>query len=190
MSRWDCTISHATPIVQASGLIDADGYLWRDVTSVRRALHPTQSRRNGAPRSNVRSLLGPTSPISTRAWFRIGARMGCDRFIALEIEYRIPVLIPKTLGAYAPNNLSRVSTSLHSHRSWTLPERPGCRSSMPSSRQDFSRPVSRPIDDRSLIGGASDDPVFCAFHPNTPGEVEVIEPETSHVRTDEYSLFS
>ena len=33
--------------------------------------------------------------------------------------------------------------------------------------------------------------MFCAFHPNAPGgaEVEVIEPNTFHVRTDEYELF-
>ena len=33
--------------------------------------------------------------------------------------------------------------------------------------------------------------VFCAYHPNAPGpgEIEVIEPDTWHVRTDEYELF-
>ncbi len=36
-----------------------------------------------------------------------------------------------------------------------------------------------------------DELVFCAFHPNAPGpgEIEVIEPNTWHVRTDEYELF-
>ena len=28
-----------------------------------------------------------------------------------------------------------------------------------------------------------------ALHPNTPGEIEVIDPEQWHIRTEEHSLF-
>ena len=31
---------------------------------------------------------------------------------------------------------------------------------------------------------------FAALHPNAPGEVEVIEPNQFHVRTQEYEIFS
>jgi hypothetical protein len=31
--------------------------------------------------------------------------------------------------------------------------------------------------------------VYCAFHPNTAGEIDVIDPKNSHVRVDEYELF-
>ncbi|WP_419924061.1 ChbG/HpnK family deacetylase [Candidatus Poriferisocius sp.] len=46
--------------------------------------------------------------------------------------------------------------------------------------------------DRALAAGINvTHLVFCAFHPNAPGgaEIEVIEPENFHVRTDEYELF-
>ncbi|MEL6890724.1 MAG: hypothetical protein AAFP84_03955, partial [Actinomycetota bacterium] len=46
-------------------------------------------------------------------------------------------------------------------------------------------------DYRTAVSIADADLVYCAFHPCRPGpgEVESIEPEQHHVRTDEYDLF-
>ena len=57
---------------------------------------------------------------------------------------------------------------------------------------DFSRLPHQPADYEGTLGRLDADLVFCAFHPNAPGgaEIEVIEPDTFHVRTDEYELFS
>lgn len=56
---------------------------------------------------------------------------------------------------------------------------------------DFSRPPQEPPDYQRMLGDLDDSLVFCAFHPNSPGgaEIEVIEPDSFHVRTDEYELF-
>lgn len=56
---------------------------------------------------------------------------------------------------------------------------------------DFSRPRRLPADYQATLSGLSDGLVFCAFHPNAPGgaEIEVIEPDSFLVRTDEYELF-
>ncbi|NDA01336.1 MAG: hypothetical protein EBY98_06380, partial [Acidimicrobiia bacterium] len=61
---------------------------------------------------------------------------------------------------------------------------------------DFGRPVSRPLSKghyegmfSAVASGEESGWYFAALHPNTPGEVETIEPEHSHVRTDEYRLF-
>ena len=56
---------------------------------------------------------------------------------------------------------------------------------------DFSRPRSRRADYRAVLGDLDAGLIYCAFHPNAPGgaEIEVIEPDQCHVRTDEYELF-
>ena len=98
--RWR-PVSNAT---QASGLIDADGYLWRDVTSVRRAAHPDAVETEW--RAQIDRAIAAGIDIT-----HLDADMGsalapewCDRYIALGVEYRVPVLITKELAGYAPNN--------------------------------------------------------------------------------------
>ena len=40
-----------------------------------------------------------------------------------------------------------------------------------------------------LIESCSDRLTFICLHPNAPGELEFIEPNSSYIRTDEYELF-
>ena len=40
-----------------------------------------------------------------------------------------------------------------------------------------------------LIAGVPDGLTFVCLHPNAPGELEFIEPDSSYIRTDEYHLF-
>ncbi|MCY4664049.1 MAG: hypothetical protein OXC00_05230, partial [Acidimicrobiaceae bacterium] len=53
------------------------------------------------------------------------------------------------------------------------------------------RPRDQPADYRALLGDLEAGLLYCAFHPNAPGgaEIEAIEPDKCHVRTDEYELF-
>ena len=39
-----------------------------------------------------------------------------------------------------------------------------------------------------LFADVPDGLTFFALHPNAPGELEVIEPDTAHIRTAEYDL--
>jgi chitin disaccharide deacetylase len=184
--RWR-PMSHAT---QSSGLLDADGYLWQDVASVRRHAHPDVVEAEW--RAQIDCALAAGIDVT-----HLDAHMGsalapewCERYVALGVEYRVPILITKTLSAYGPNNhLAGVDEStfeqfVRTARSARLPIFDAV------LETDFGRPAGQPVDYRALIGAATGDLVFCAFHPNAPGEVEVIEPGTCHVRTDEYSLFS
>jgi hypothetical protein len=58
---------------------------------------------------------------------------------------------------------------------------------------DFGRPRGAAVDYASMLAHADhhDDQelVYCAFHPCQPGEVERIDADTWHVRTEEYDLF-
>ena len=42
---------------------------------------------------------------------------------------------------------------------------------------------------REMFDAVPDGLSFLALHPNAPGELEAIEPETAHIRTGEYELF-
>jgi chitin disaccharide deacetylase len=173
----------------ASGLVDDDGYLWHRVAQVREAAHPDAVEEEW--RAQIDRALRTGIDV-THLDTHMGSALApewCDRYIAIGVEYRLPVLITSTLGAYAPNNhLAGVSEEdfspfVQQARAVGLPVFDMV------LETDFRRPKQQPVDYRALLGTASGDLAFCAFHPNAPGEIEVIEPGSCHVRTDEYELF-
>ena len=185
--RWG-PVTRASP---ASGLLDGDGYLWPDVASVRRHAHPeavetewrAQIDRSLAAGIDVTHLDTHMGSALAPEW--------CDRYVALGIEYRIPVLLTGEFAAYGPNN--HLAGADHGPYRETVAE---ARSAgMPVFDEvletDFSRPRDRAADYHVMLGSLDSDLVYCAFHPNAPGgaEIEAIEPHTFHVRTDEYELF-
>jgi hypothetical protein len=56
---------------------------------------------------------------------------------------------------------------------------------------NFGRPRGRSFDYAALLHSDPSPLIYCAFHPCRPGpgEVEVIEPASHHLRVDEYELF-
>jgi chitin disaccharide deacetylase len=183
--RWR-PVSNATA---ASGLVDGDGYLWHRVVQVRQAAHPDAVEEEW--RAQIDRALRAGVDV-THLDTHMGSALApewCDRYVAIGVEYRLPVLITSTLGAYAPNNhLAGVSEEEFS---------PFVQQSQAAGlpvfdmvlETDFRRPKQQPVDYRSLLDTAEGDLAFCAFHPNSHGEIEVIEPDSCHVRTDEYELF-
>ena len=175
----------------ASGLLDRDGYLWPDVASVRRHAHPEAVETEW--RAQIDRALAAGVDV-THLDTHMGSALApewCDRYVALGIEYRIPVLLTGEFAAYGPNN--HLAGADHGPYRETVAE---ARSAgMPVFDEvletDFSRPRDRAADYRVMLGSLDSDLVYCAFHPNAPGgaEIEAIEPHTFHVRTDEYELF-
>ena len=175
----------------SAGLTDGDGYLWRDVASVRRNAHPEAVETEW--RAQIDRALAAGIDVT-----HLDAHMGsslapewCDRYLALGVEYRVPALITSTLSAYDPNNhLAGVNESTFSEfvdaaRAAGMPVFDRV------LETDFSRPRDVPVDYRAKLHSTDVDLVYCAFHPCRPGpgEIENIEPGTHHVRVDEYELF-
>lgn len=184
--RWR-PVSNASA---SSGLVDGDGYLWHRVAQVRQAAHPDAVEEEW--RAQIDRALQAGIDV-THLDTHMGSALApewCDRYVAVGVEYRLPVLITSTLGAYAPNNhLSGVSEETFSQfvqqaRAAGLPVFDTV------LETNFRRLKGQPVDYRTLLDTAAGDLAFCAFHPNAPGEIEVIEPSSCHVRTDEYELFS
>jgi predicted glycoside hydrolase/deacetylase ChbG (UPF0249 family) len=173
----------------SSGLVDGDGYMWRDVASVRRHAHADAVETEW--RAQIDIALARGIDIT-----HLDAHMGsalapewCDMYVRLGAEYRVPVLITATLSAYAPcNHLHGVTD--HDFAPFVQSARAAGVPVMDRVLEtDFGRPRGAAVDYRSMLTAAGDGLTFCAFHPNAPGEVEVIEPDTWHVRTDEHQLF-
>ena len=176
----------------ASGLTDDHGYLWPDVASVRRHAHPEAVEAEW--RAQIDRALAAGIDVT-----HLDAHMGsalapewCERYVAVGIDYGVPVLITGTLGDYGPcNHLASVDEdpfdeAVAAARSAGMPVFDRV------LETDFSRPRGRPADYRAVLGDLDAGLIYCAFHPNAPGgaEIEIIEPDQFHVRTDEYELFS
>ena len=175
----------------SSGLLDRDGYLWPDVASVRRHAHPDAVEAEW--RAQIERALAAGIDV-THLDTHMGSALApewCDRYVALGIELRIPALITGALSTYGPNN--HLAGAGHGTYREAVAEARSA--AMPVFDEvletDFSRPRDQPADYEAMLGSLDADLVYCAFHPNAPGgaEIEVIEPEKFHVRTDEYQLF-
>ena len=183
--RWR-PVSNPSP---ASGLVDDDGYLWHRVAQVRKAAHPDAVETEW--RAQIDRALAAGIDV-THLDTHMGSALApewCDRYIAVGVDYALPVLITSTLGAYGPNNHLAGVSETEFAPFVSLASAAGLPVFDIVLETDFRRPAGQPVDYRALLGAASGDLAFCAFHPNAPGDIEVIEPDTSHVRTDEYELF-
>jgi predicted glycoside hydrolase/deacetylase ChbG (UPF0249 family) len=184
--RWR-PVSNPTP---ASGLTDPDGYMWHRVAQVRQHAHPDAVEAEWRAQIDIALAAGIDV---THLDAHMGSAMApewCDRYIAIGVDYNVPVLITRSLDRYGPNkHLSDVA-----EESFARFVDQARAAKMPVFDRvletDFVRPPEQPATYEELLSDL-DALVYCAFHPNAPGpgEVEVIEPDTSHVRTDEYQLF-
>ena len=178
---------------KSSGLVDDDGYLWRDVSSVRRNANVDAVALE--LRAQIDFALASGFDV-THLDAHMGATLApefCAIYIALGVEYRLPVLLTKKLSQYGPNN----------HITGVSDERfEGFINFAEQARQpifdrvletDFGRPSTQslaPDAYQKMFTKSKTGLTFAALHPNAPGEVEVIEPNQFHVRTQEYEIFS
>ena len=174
-----------------AGLLDDDGFLWRDVAGVRAHAHPEAVEAEW--RAQIDRALAFGIDV-THLDAHMGAALApewCERYVRVGVEYRLPVLITATLAGYAPNNHiagtdeARFAPFVDQARTAGLPVFDRV------IETDFGRPADVAADYVAVFDGIVEPLVFGAFHPCAPGpgEVEMIEPHASHVRTDEYQLF-
>jgi predicted glycoside hydrolase/deacetylase ChbG (UPF0249 family) len=185
--RWG-PISGPSP---SAGLVDSSGYLWRDVSSVRRHAHPDAVEIE--LRAQIDRALAAGIDVT-----HVDAHMGsalapefCEIYLRLGEAYQVPILLTSTLAGYEPN--SHVAGATEADLAPFVGMARGIGQPVfdvvletPFKRRETeaAAPVYRELLDR-VPDGLS----FLALHPTAPGEIEVIEPDTAHIRTDEYELF-
>ena len=177
--RWR-PITGAPP---SAGLTDASGYMWRDVASVRRHADPTAAE--AELRAQVDTALAAGIDVT-----HLDAHMGtalapefCETYLRLGVDYRLPIVLTGTLAGYGPSNhLHDVTEDRYAQfvaRARVLGQ--------PIFDEVRETPWDRPAT-RTLFDDVPDGLTFFALHPNAPGELEAIEPDTAHIRIAEYEL--
>lgn len=176
---------------KSAGLTDADGFLWRAVSDTRANAHPEAVEAEW--RTQIDLALAAGIDV-THLDAHMGAALApewCERYIAVGVDYGIPILMTGTFDGYGPND--HLSGTTEAQFSEFVAEARGA--GMPVFdtvlETDFARPLGESPDYEAMLSGLTDDLVYCAFHPCAPGpgEIEVIEPGSNHVRTNEYELF-
>ena len=180
---------------RSSGLVDTDGYLWRSVADTRANAHPEAVETEW--RAQIDTALAAGIDV-THLDAHMGSALGpewCDRYIKVGIDYDIPVLLTRTLSSYGPNNHIVGVDDADFDRFVTQAQAAGMPVFDEVLETDFSRPRDVPTAYEDMLTTPevlAHGLVFCAFHPCAPGpgEIEVIEPDCWHVRTDEYAFFA
>ncbi len=180
---------------KASGLIDDHGYMWSDVATLRRNAHPDAVEAEW--RAQIDRALAAGIDVT-----HLDAHMGsalapewCDRYVAVGLDYGVPVLITAALADYGPCSLLTGAGDEPYLKASAAAAAAGMPVFDRMLETDFSRPRNVTVDYRAMlseVAGLDGALVYCTFHPNVPGgaEIEAIEPHEHHVRTDEYALFS
>ncbi|MBZ9675767.1 polysaccharide deacetylase family protein [Mesorhizobium sp. ES1-1] len=176
---------------RAAGLTDELGYFWPDVAT---------TRRKAAPQA-VETELRAQIDAAYRAGIdvtHLDAHMGaalspefCDIYIRLGLEYRLPILLTKSLSAYSPND-NLVGVTEQAFQTGVAQARAeGFVIFDAAIQTTWSRPRSRPVEPayKALVEGVRDGLTFFCLHFNAPGELELIEPRSAYIRTEEYELF-
>lgn len=176
----------------ASGLVDGEGYMWRDVSSVR----------HNANVEAVEIELRAQIDFALASGFdvtHLDAHMGstfapefCAIYIALGVEYKLPILMTHKLSEYGPNNHIVGVTDVEFAQFVDLAKSNNLPIFDRVLETNFARHSSVALAQDAYQTMFTQDAIgltFAALHPNAPGEVEVIEPLQFHVRTDEYEIF-
>jgi predicted glycoside hydrolase/deacetylase ChbG (UPF0249 family) len=167
---------------RASGLIDGDGYFWRDVASLRAHLVPEAAE--AELRAQIERALA-TGIAPTHIDAHMAAAMLpelLDLHIQLGLEYGVVPVLPRGIK-WAPDaesysaaldRLDAAGLSVIDHFRGTIPV-----------EADQTRPRYREV-----IAGLQPGVTHFALHASFPGEIEIIAPDHAGWRTREYALFA
>ncbi len=176
--------------VRSSGLVDDDGYMWRNCVLLRR--HLDRRAAEEELRAQIETALSAGIDVT-----HLDTHMGAaaipelvDIYLSLGRDYRLPVLLPRRiasyldrlkLGAVHPEQYREHLAALEAegaqfvdHFRMTL--------GVPSSEADTAY--------RRLIAELPQGVTFLSLHANAPGDIETIVPDRAHWRTDEYRILA
>jgi chitin disaccharide deacetylase len=175
----------------AAGLTDAFGFFWPDVATTR--CNAEAEAVEAELRAQVETAYEAGIDVT-----HLDAHMGaalcpefCAIYVRLGLDYGLPILLTSILSAYAPNdNLAGVTEEAF-QRGVGQARAHGFSIFDRALQTTWGRPPSSSAEDayKALFEGACDGLTFFCLHFNAPGEVELIEPQSAHIRIEEYELF-
>lgn len=168
-------------VSRASGLIDDDGYLWRDVASLRAHLVPEAAEVE--LRSQIERALSagmkPTHIDAHMAAAMLPELLACH--VRLGREFGLVPVLPRKIR-FAPDPESYVATIDVLERAG-LPVVDYIRGTLPVAAAEVEAGY------RKLIAELAPGVTHFALHCTAPGDVEAITPQHAPWRTNEYALF-
>jgi predicted glycoside hydrolase/deacetylase ChbG (UPF0249 family) len=173
---------------KSSGLVDADGYFHPDVSTVRRLAHPEAVE--AELRAQLELALCAGIDV-THLDAHMGAAIApefCDAYIRLGVEHRVPVLLTRDIAGYAPNNhLVGVDAATH-EVSVSRAAAAGLPLFDRVLETDWRRTGAALDTCTTLVESCVEPLTFICLHPNAPGELQFIEPDSAYIREDEYAV--
>jgi hypothetical protein len=174
---------------RASGLVDDEGYMWRQVRPLR--AHAAPEAVEAELRAQIDAALAAGIDV-THLDAHMGAAMApefADIYLRLGRDYDLPVLAVRNFAGYGcASTFGPVDGSLVDARARQL-EAGG----LPTFDAFHESPWVPSAESRgayrAMIESAGPGLTFLAFHCNAPGDIETIDPERAHCRSDEYAMF-
>jgi hypothetical protein len=165
---------------QASGLLDADGYFWRDVAALRRAVVPEAAE--AEMRAQVARALAAGIDV-THLDTHMGAALVPELLAAtlrIALDHRLPLLLPRDIGSYlSVLRLGEVDPAPYAEALRRIIE-----AGMPVFERFAMTPGAMPGEDtyRPVLVPQGEGLTFVSLHPNAPGDIEAIT--AGHPRQD------
>lgn len=173
----------------SAGLTDEFGFFWPDVPSVRSNAVPEAVE--AELRAQIDTALAAGIDLT-----HLDSHMGTvlmPEFVSmyrrLGHDYRLPILLVKDLARFNPASYAGpLSTERYDAEVATARAEGG-----PIFEIIFETPWDRATDAesayRNIFAEIPEGLTYLSLHFNAPGDFEVIDPESAHIRTEEYALF-
>lgn len=177
-------------ISRKGGLVDDDGYMWRNVVLLRR--HVAAQAAEEEMRAQIEAALSAGIDVT-----HLDTHMGAAAvpelvgiYLRLGREYRLPVLLPRAiesyldvlkLGAVRPEAYGPYLEELEAEGAQFV-DRFRMTPGVPSTAAEATY--------RRLIASLEPGVTFLSLHANAPGDIETIVPDRAHWRTDEHRILA
>jgi predicted glycoside hydrolase/deacetylase ChbG (UPF0249 family) len=174
----------------AAGLTDPNGFLWWDVASTRRHCDPAAAEVE--MRAQVERALAAGIDV-THLDAHMGAALApefCGAYLRLGEEFDVPVLLTSQLAEYGPSEHLADADVAPYDATVARARALGFLVFDRVVETNWSRTTSAEEWYTALFTTMPPGLTFAAMHFNAPGDVEVIEPGSAHIRIAEYELFS
>jgi hypothetical protein len=112
-----------------------------------------------------------------------------DIYLRLGIDYRLPILLVKDYNRFNPRSYSGPMSNEPYAAALAQARAKGFPIFEIVFETPWQRTTSAEVAYRELFQGIPDGMTFLSLHFNAPGDFEVVEPDSAHIRTDEYKLF-
>ena len=182
-SEWDaCRWAPISTVSRASGLIDGDGYFWRDLEGLRRHLVPEAAE--AELRAQIeRALAAGMRPTHIDAHMAAAMLPGLlDAHVRLGREYGLVPVLPRSITwAPDPVDYQRTVAALDAAGA---PVFDHCRGTLAVEPDELEHGW------RALIAALQPGVTHLALHCTTPGDFDAMAPAHARWRTAEYELLA